>query len=821
MFASTLDIAHQIRKFCEKDQYGDFKTCISNIVGTYTILDNGISMGSVEFDSNNRIHVNHTRESFHGEWKVLHSVIYDIGEKAEFDRKVTEWKNLRNEDSASATQPKEPTKEILFITYGDQQFYLLPFFKMHGIYGFVKFDIPPTEWTATENKCVCLIDTKHQGNYRLYDRDIPRTWNDAHTLLTSILETVPKEKDIPQTYESTKIGCRYYLIAIILCAITFFSIGPDYYISAIGSLLVDLGLSFPHSEIIVYVIHLISLTAYILAVPLLHTQVLIPYLNHKKQEGIISFYNRYRSAEAHLSRTYRILQYRCYHKPSKKKGYMFPTAIIVGFYILCFYSIITYKNNAIWTEAEKSYAVQIENERLEAEKLKKEKEAEKRKKIEQQNAEVRKRNAEREAQKSRMATTNKSSVSSATKSQTPPSPTANELPPTPIHELRHIAITPQEEVKENPSYYNTGKKYFKRGKVLEAIYWYQKAAESDYGFALQELGNIYEKEPSVRNYKLAVHYYTLASNKGIAYSHYRLGYLYEKGLGCTKNITKALDHYYIASCANLGSAQEAYKRLGGKKNFTDYVPSPASEQTTTESKQPQATPQTINGSKTRDKSQGATAPHATNNEKGSFQAKTESQASPSSPSKQATSTNSTIDYKVKISLIRFTDRYEPTLQDDSNYYLALSKLEAGENQTAFRLLENAAINGYDKAQYKLGVLYWDGKVTGKNMDRAAYWLRLAAEQRHPQSLSLLGIYYYTKRNNPQCAKLAFQALYEASKYADKSSFYYLGHCYEFGVGTPMNIEEAISCYRTALKLGIAAAELTLKRAQMKLGEQSN
>ena len=168
-----------------------------------------------------------------------------------------------------------------------------------------------------------------------------------------------------------------------------------------------------------------------------------------------------------------------------------------------------------------------------------------------------------------------------------------------------------------------------------------------------------------------------------------------------------------------------------------------------------------------------------------------------------------------MSKLQFTDRYEPTLQDDSDYYTALRKLDEGDYQGAFTLLEKAAVNGYDKAQNKLGVIYWNGEVTGRNMDRAAYWLRRAAEQRHPQSLTLLGIYHYTRRSNPLCAKLAFQALYEASKYYESSSYYYLGHCYEYGIGTPVNLVYAAMNYKLAIAAGITKAESDLQRVRAK------
>lgn len=851
MFASTLNIAHELRKFCEKDKYVEFRTCLKDIFGTYTILDNGISMGSVEFDSNNRVHISKPRGTSHGEWRILSRVMYDIGEKAEYEERHAKWKK----DSDGGLEPKPPTKEFIYVTYDEQHFYLFPIFKMHGIYGFVKFDTLPLEWStpqewlSLEDECIFLVKKKHQGNYRLYDRDIPRTWDDAHTLTASILEAARRERDIPHASLSIKVGCLSFVIAVIVGILTFMEASQAIYKPAIGSMLLDHGISHALTNALLSIPTIFYLIIYITAVLMLSRQALLPYTQRKMKEGLTSYYERYRSADSDKARTYRLLQHRYYLKEEKKKGYLIPVSFTILFYATCLYALISYHNNPLWENAEKARIEQVQKEQREAEQRKLEQQAAERKRLEQQNAETRKKNAERAARKSQST-----SQSSTASQHTPPHfYPADALPKTPTDQVKHTRVavnktTLTQEQKTNiqrlkaerdkayeandkaryaeltgeiaragdtQTQYNIGTCYEAKNQFLAAIYWYQMSAATGHGLSLQSLAMIYEEREGMRNYALARYYYEKAAEADIAYSHYRLGHYYENGIAGKKDLKKALDHYYVAAAADLSKAKEGYKRLSGKQSG-DYL---QEDQTVTEVTKPAATPKPTATPKPATKqtsTQGATQQTpSTNSDKPQPQATAKTEAAPAKTTTPVTSTNSTIDYKVDLSKLQFTDRYEPTLQDDSDYYTALRKLDEGDYQGAFTLLEKAAVNGYDKAQNRLGVIYWNGEVTGRNMDRAAYWLRRAAEQRHPQSLTLLGIYHYTRRSNPLCAKLAFQALYEASKYNESSSYYYLAHCYEYGIGTPVNLVNAAMNYKLAIAAGITKAESDLQRVRAK------
>lgn len=831
MFASTLDIAQELLKFSEQDSYGDFSSCLNEITGTYTILDNGVSMSTVEFDSNNRLHITKPRETSHGEWRKLNAVLFAIGEKEEYDKKLREWKINQVGEGNSFTEPNPPTRDILCVTIDEQRYYLLPFFKMHGIYGFVKFDIPPREWTATENECVFLIKKKHQGTYRLYDRDVPRTWDDARELLTAIHEVTPREKTLANPYNATKTGCWYYIIAIILGILTFCKFSQGYYKPAMGSMFLDLGLGYLLSEALVSAIHFLCLIIFFVAAPQLHKRIVIPYFIRKKEESLINFYNRYRSSEARLTRAYRILQNRMYCTEAKKMKLSFPIICIIFFYILCLFSLISYGNITLWDDAHKQYTAQVEKTRQEEQSRQQAIEDEKLRKIEELNAETRRKNAERAARKQQAKKSTNTSTSTSTSTNTNTntntryryeddpfgtnaSPTTDiELPATPVDKVKHIAITPKEGGKRGYSQdYINGERYLAQGKLLEAIYWYQRSAERDYEFAQQALGRIYETKETVRNYKLAHHYYTLASTKGVAYSHYRLGYLYEKGLGCTQNSQQALDHYYIAACANMPAAEAAYKRLGGKKSTT--YGSPTSSTTTTKQTAKATRPKTIQAPTTTSEATPTQAPKAT------------SEATPPQASSTKGSSASAkqpvriVDINDESLLMPFTfvDRYPPTAEDELNYQAGLAHMKQKDYNNAFQSLFDAAYNGYDKAQFELGKLYMDGAPGfPKNTRTALYWLRRAAEQEHPMALTRAA-YIYLNDSKYKDDYRAFQCASKASNLGNSSGYYYLANCYEFGIGTKIDLNMASYYYKRAYDKGISDAKKGYDRVRMKQGK---
>ncbi|MBO5084526.1 MAG: sel1 repeat family protein [Bacteroidaceae bacterium] len=838
MFASTLNIAHQLRNHSLIDPYGGIKGIADDLHGVYTILDNGISTGSIEFTVDNRVHITKPRGTTHGEWSVLQRVMFDIGEKEKYEEQLRKWQKRGEDEGNSILKPREPIKELIYVYCGDQRFYLLPIVKMHGIYGFVKFDTPPKEWTSPEDECVFIVRKRFKGSYRLYDHDVPRTWDDARTLFTNILGVLSQEKNVPHAYNATKVSNWYYLLAILLGIALFCKFSQGFYKPAIGCWLIDLGVSYLTADIIVSGIHTLSFILYIFAVPMLRSRILIPYLNRKKQEGLISFYNRYRSAEAHLTQAYRILQYRYYLKTDKRLGHVVPIAAVVGFVTICLYSTAHYHNSTLWSEAKQTYEEKVEKKRQEQE-------VAERKRREQQNAETRKKNAERETRKTK--TTSSSTKSSGTK--TPSIPTANPntppnfypsdaLPETPSSQVKHTRIpvkktTLTQEQKANiqrlkverdkafnandkaryaeltgeiaragdtETQYNVATCYEAKNQFLAAIYWYQMSAATGHGLSLQSLAMIYEERKSMRNYTLARYYYEKAAEADIAYSHYRLGHYYENGIAGEKDLKKALEHYYVAAAADLQPAKEAYKRLSGKQSgdYLQKIP------TSIEYREPAVMPPT------------ATPKPAAK------QTSTQSTAQKSAETGSSTSSNTmkplrTIDINdSELTLpIKFRKASASNSESETNFLLGKEYLKTKNYDEAFKALYSAAYDGHMNAQYELGKLYMDGAPGFKVDNRIAlYWLRKAAEQQHAMALTRAAyIYLNDKKYKNDIA--AFQCASKAASLNEISAYYYLGNCYEYGIGTPINLLSAARYYKKAYDKGISAAKETLNRVLMK------
>jgi TPR repeat protein len=87
-------------------------------------------------------------------------------------------------------------------------------------------------------------------------------------------------------------------------------------------------------------------------------------------------------------------------------------------------------------------------------------------------------------------------------------------------------------------------------------HWINKAGNAGHKDALLLLGNYYTFE---KQYEKSRAYYEKAADEGIADASYKLGWIYQNGLGCDVNKKTAISHYLKA--AKLGNA-EAKFRIG-------------------------------------------------------------------------------------------------------------------------------------------------------------------------------------------------------------------------------------------------------------------
>jgi uncharacterized protein len=95
---------------------------------------------------------------------------------------------------------------------------------------------------------------------------------------------------------------------------------------------------------------------------------------------------------------------------------------------------------------------------------------------------------------------------------------------------------------------------------LEAIRWYECAAQKDVPFAADCLGDIYAGFTSVSsietNDAIAIQWYQIGVNNGSSMSCYRLASMYAFGRGVAQNHELAIDYYQKASKSGITEAQK-------------------------------------------------------------------------------------------------------------------------------------------------------------------------------------------------------------------------------------------------------------------------
>jgi uncharacterized protein len=75
--------------------------------------------------------------------------------------------------------------------------------------------------------------------------------------------------------------------------------------------------------------------------------------------------------------------------------------------------------------------------------------------------------------------------------------------------------------------------------------------------------------------------------------------------------------------------------------------------------------------------------------------------------------------------------------------------DRGDYATALRLLRELADQGNDRAQFKLGGMYDDGRGVAQNDAEALKWYRLAADQGYGNAQYNLGLMYGKGQGVPQ------------------------------------------------------------------------
>lgn len=98
---------------------------------------------------------------------------------------------------------------------------------------------------------------------------------------------------------------------------------------------------------------------------------------------------------------------------------------------------------------------------------------------------------------------------------------------------------------------------------------------------------------------------------------------------------------------------------------------------------------------------------------------------------------------------------------ERQFQQALDAHEAGSYGLALSYYTQLALHGVTAARHNLGVLFENGQGVNKDLKRAAYWFRQAAEAEHAPAQHALGLYYRDGRGVPADKLRAYYWLNQA------------------------------------------------------------
>jgi TPR repeat protein len=139
-------------------------------------------------------------------------------------------------------------------------------------------------------------------------------------------------------------------------------------------------------------------------------------------------------------------------------------------------------------------------------------------------------------------------------------------------------------------------------------------------------------------------------------------------------------------------------------------------------------------------------------------------------------------------------------------------LKQQEFNVAFTRCKPLAEQGNASIQYKLGLMYEEGKGVEKDLAMALQWLQRAAEQNFSKAQLLIGRKYYTGAGVPRDLTKAAEWYRLAAEQNDAEAQYILGIMYELGQGVPQDFVLAYQFFLLSAAQGHTAA--TTSRGEM-------
>lgn len=133
---------------------------------------------------------------------------------------------------------------------------------------------------------------------------------------------------------------------------------------------------------------------------------------------------------------------------------------------------------------------------------------------------------------------------------------------------------------------------------------------------------------------------------------------------------------------------------------------------------------------------------------------------------------------------------------------------------AFEWYDRAALKNYPPAQNMLGLMLRHGWGCKQSDEKAYYYYKKSAKQDHPAAIHNIGHAFfhgiaYKNGKKIQDYKLAFENFMKVAEESDET-MYYLGTCYQYGLGTNKDWNKARYWYKKAAEQGNDEAKKALK-----------
>lgn len=142
------------------------------------------------------------------------------------------------------------------------------------------------------------------------------------------------------------------------------------------------------------------------------------------------------------------------------------------------------------------------------------------------------------------------------------------------------------------------------------------------------------------------------------------------------------------------------------------------------------------------------------------------------------------------------------------------------SQTDFEATKARAEAGEAKAQFELGINYYNGTGVEKSYQEAIKWIRFAAEQGNVDSQALLGNLYFDGAGIPQNYEEAYKWYSLAAKDGwSNGAQFRLGYLYYNGLGVSKNLVKAYAWFSVAAVQGDTTAEQRRDRYKNELSTE--